>query len=470
MPKVFISHSTKDRLLVEREIIDLLNSHGIETWYSKDDIRTAEHFEKMIRQGLEACDWFLVAISPNAINSEWVRDEVHWALEERPGKVIPVLIGDCKPRDLHIRMGRIQQVDLLRDPNAKSRLLATWGIHLKPVDAPKADSRSEPATAAEGKDTSGKVATSADAAKFTTISCPQCGAKLRVPADLSPSDRVRCPRCKTALKIPSTRPEATPGKTDTSGPTARKKSYALISDIHSNLEALQAVLTEIGRQGVERVYCLGDVLGYGPNPCECVELMRRYPVVLLGDHDQAAMFDPEGFEPAAERAIFWARAQLEGHSDAEGLWGFLAERPRSHREDGLLFVHASPRNPMNEDVMPEDIYNERKMERLFDLVERSCFQGHTHVPGIFTEDRQFYSPEEVNHVYQLGKQKVMCNVGSVGQPRDGDWRACYAILEGNLVRFYRVEYDIETTIRKINAVPELDSSLGQCLRIASAPG
>src|SRR5580704_3397167 len=128
MPKVFVSHSTKDRVLVEREIISLLNAHGIETWYSKDNIRTADHFERTIRKGLESCDWFLVVMSPNAVDSEWVKDEVHWAVEERPGKLVPVLIGDCKPRDLHIRMGRIQYVDFLHDPDAGRRLLATWGI------------------------------------------------------------------------------------------------------------------------------------------------------------------------------------------------------------------------------------------------------------------------------------------------------------------------------------------------------
>ena len=87
---------------------------------------------------------------------------------------------------------------------------------------------------------------------------------------------------------------------------------ALISDIHSNLEALQAVLADIEKQSnVEKIYCLGDIVGYGPNPRECVDLIMQCPVVLLGNHDQGAMFDPEGFNPSAERAIFWTRAQLE---------------------------------------------------------------------------------------------------------------------------------------------------------------
>ena len=101
MPKVFISHSTRDRDFVEREIIALLSAHAIETWYCKDDIRTADEWERTIFKGLEACEWFLLCMSEHAAASEWVKDEVHWAIDERPGKIVPVLIGSCKPRDLH---------------------------------------------------------------------------------------------------------------------------------------------------------------------------------------------------------------------------------------------------------------------------------------------------------------------------------------------------------------------------------
>jgi diadenosine tetraphosphatase ApaH/serine/threonine PP2A family protein phosphatase len=243
---------------------------------------------------------------------------------------------------------------------------------------------------------------------------------------------------------------------------------AIISDIHSNLEALQAVLADIKAQGVETIYCLGDVVGYGPNPRECVDLIMSFPVVILGNHDQGAMFDPEGFNASAERAIFWTRAQLESpneRTDAkEKRWEFLAERPRSHREDGFLYVHGSARNPLNEYVFPEDIYNQRKMERIFALVERYCFQGHTHVPGVFTETMQFHSPDEIESVYRLDGRKTLCNVGSVGQPRDGDWRACYILLDDETIRYRRVEYDVDTTVKKIYAVPELENFLGDRLR------
>ena len=257
--------------------------------------------------------------------------------------------------------------------------------------------------------------------------------------------------------------------------TCRAVSYceipgvkAIISDIHGNLEALQAVLTDIKSQGIRDIYCLGDIVGYGPNPRECIDLVMECKLVILGNHDQGAMFDPEGFNPSAERAIFWTRAQLEASEgnrpQKEKRWEFLAERPRSHREEGLLFVHGSARNPLNEYVFPEDIYNQRKMERIFALVERYCFQGHTHVPGVFTEDMQFHSPDEIDYVWKLDGRKTLCNVGSVGQPRDGDWRACYVLLDADSIRYRRVEYDIDTTIQKIYAIPELENFLGDRLR------
>jgi predicted phosphodiesterase len=244
---------------------------------------------------------------------------------------------------------------------------------------------------------------------------------------------------------------------------------AIISDIHSNLEALQAVLEDIAQYQVEAIYCLGDVIGYGPNPRECLDLViDRCQVVLLGNHDQAVMFDPMQFNPTAERAIQWTRRQLETGSGnrqrQEQRWEFLAERPMRHREEHVLYVHGSARNPINEYVFPEDIYSPRKMEQIFALVERYCFQGHTHVPGLFTESLQFLSPEEVDYSYQLDGRKTLCNVGSIGQPRDGDWRACYVLLEDDTIYYRRVEYDVNTTIEKIYAVPELENFLGDRLR------
>ena len=116
----------------------------------------------------------------------------------------------------------------------------------------------------------------------------------------------------------------------------------------------------------------------------------------------------------AERAIFWTRKQLESgeREGNERRWDFLGELPRVHREPGLMFVHGSARNPLNEYVFPQDIYNQRKMERIFALVERYCFQGHTHIPGVFTESLNFISPEECDFVYTPEDSKALVNVGS----------------------------------------------------------
>ena len=166
---------------------------------------------------------------------------------------------------------------------------------------------------------------------------------------------------------------------------------ALISDIHSNLEALTAVLADIEAHGAQTIYCLGDVVGYGPNPRECLELvMQRCQVCVLGNHDQAALWDPREFNPTAEKAAFWTRKQLDApirnREAAELRWEYLAERPLKHKEGDFLYVHGSPRNPLNEYIFPEDIYNERKMTRVGELMERYCFAGHTHIPGAFVEE------------------------------------------------------------------------------------
>ena len=262
---------------------------------------------------------------------------------------------------------------------------------------------------------------------------------------------------------------------------------AIISDIHGNLEALEAVIQDIRTQGIKEIYCLGDIIGYGPNPRECIDLvMKHCQVTILGNHDQAALFDPEGFNAGAERAIFWTRHMLESGDPAgnERRWEFLGELPRMRREQDILFVHGSARNPLNEYVFPEDIYNQRKMERIFGLVDRHCFQGHTHIPGIFTEDNTFQSPDEFGFRWELGDKKMLCNVGSVGQPRDGNNQACYIVLhsstgdatpansdptgtartQSRVIEYRRVSYDFEKTIAKIYAIPELDNFLGDRLR------
>ncbi len=244
---------------------------------------------------------------------------------------------------------------------------------------------------------------------------------------------------------------------------------AIISDIHGNLEAVEAVLAHIKDQQVDEIFCLGDVIGYGPKPCECLDkVIDNCKVALLGNHDQGALFDPEGFNSGAERAIFWTRDQLENpkasRERTDERWDFLGALPRTHRDGDWLFVHGSARNPVNEYVFPEDIYNQKKMEKLFSLITRGCFQGHTHVPGVFTESRNFISPEEMNYVYDVTDQKFMVNVGSVGQPRDGDPRACYVIQEDQTITFHRVDYDIDVTSNLIYGIADLDNFLGDRIK------
>jgi diadenosine tetraphosphatase ApaH/serine/threonine PP2A family protein phosphatase len=243
---------------------------------------------------------------------------------------------------------------------------------------------------------------------------------------------------------------------------------AILSDIHANLEALEAVLADIAKEVVDSVFCLGDVVGYGPNPRECIDRVMSFDLTILGNHDQGALYDPEGFSSGAERAIFWTRDQLESaNGDPEQTakrWQFLSELPRTHREGPLTFVHGSVRNPLSEYVFPEDVHNVRKLERLFGLIDRYAFQGHTHVPGVFTEDGRFLSPDEVAGRYPLPNGKMMVNVGSVGQPRDGDPRACNILLTDQAIEFRRVPYPVEKTIEKIHAEPELDPFLGDRLR------
>lgn len=241
---------------------------------------------------------------------------------------------------------------------------------------------------------------------------------------------------------------------------------AIISDIHSNWEALQAVLQDAARHGAREVYCLGDLIGYGPNPRECLDLIRylEFPVVLMGNHDQAAIGQPHGFNPRAMEALNWTKKELfsPGPGPADGpeqRRRFLAQRPLTHQEGDFLYVHGSPRDPLHEYVYPEDASNARKMGEIFSRVTRYCFMGHTHIPGIFTPDLCFHSSEELSNGYRLNGDKILCNVGSVGQSRDGDARACYVLIENDVIQFRRIRYEMNVTAAKTRAIPQLDESM-----------
>jgi predicted phosphodiesterase len=266
--------------------------------------------------------------------------------------------------------------------------------------------------------------------------------------------------------------------------------YAIISDIHSNLEALQVVLSDIEQRGIEEIVCLGDIVGYGPNPRECLDLVReRCRFSIMGNHDHAVLYEPTNFNTPAERAAYWSRRELEREPDVaqrNARWSYLGELGVRRLENDILYVHASPRRPMNEYIFPEDVFtNPQKVMANFERMDgRVCFVGHTHQPGVFLDDPYFDPPGELpdHPYYEIEEERTIINVGSVGQPRDRDPRASYAIIhprntgEGaeslvaaalgctiEQVEFVRLEYDVEKTAEKINAIDELDPLLGERL-------
>jgi predicted phosphodiesterase len=209
--------------------------------------------------------------------------------------------------------------------------------------------------------------------------------------------------------------------------------WAILSDIHGHRRALEAVIADIGRFPVQRVICLGDIVGEGDHSGECIDLVRDFDVVLRGNWDQDAVRrqpDPSSFECEPDDENPWPAR-----------WRYLAGLPAQFIDGDFLFVHGSPRDPTNEYVFPEDVYNLRKMEKIFRLVPRHAFLGHTHVPGVFTHDHRFLSPADTSDVFRLGSSKTLVNVGSVGQPKDGDRRACYVLVDKDVVVFRRVEFE-----------------------------
>jgi predicted phosphodiesterase len=233
--------------------------------------------------------------------------------------------------------------------------------------------------------------------------------------------------------------------------------YLIISDIHSNLAAFEAVLADAG--SFDKVWCLGDVVGYGPDPNECVERLRDLPhVCVVGNHDWAAMgnMDTEDFNPDAKKACLWTREQLSP-SNLE----YLATLPKRLVEGEFTLVHGSPRQPIWEYILNPSIAH-ANFEH-FDT--RCCFVGHTHVPVVYrgpasggpdlghnpNQARAGENEEEL----AVGERRLIINPGSVGQPRDGDPRASYVILDSDPERnslnleYHRISYPVETTQKKM---------------------
>lgn len=212
--------------------------------------------------------------------------------------------------------------------------------------------------------------------------------------------------------------------------------YAVISDIHSNLEALRRVLSVIETKHVDEIICLGDVVGYGANPDEVVELVRKeVKYTVRGNHDDA-LFNAETFSiinSYAKAAITYTSGLL---SDRNFKW--LSGLPMTHKIDNVLLVHASPSEPNSWNYVLTE--SDAQIE-LSSFEEKICLIGHTHVPVIFKK------------VISESNVRELINVGSVGQPRDGDNRASFGIIDtGNFTyENFRVVYDYQTASDKIIA-------------------
>lgn len=213
---------------------------------------------------------------------------------------------------------------------------------------------------------------------------------------------------------------------------------AIISDIHSNLEALTRALLVIDQHHVDEIYCIGDVVGYGANPNECLDLVReRCSVILLGNHDKASvdLFEAADFTLHARLAIEWtARALANRHKE------FIRSLPLTAQLDDLFFVHASPYQPEQWHYVISDMDTEAAFEC---FTQRLCFIGHTHVAHVF--------PEEQSTQDRKGAPRAIINVGSIGQPRDSNPKLSFGLIDtvdGNYQNI-RTEYDNRTAAQKI---------------------
>ncbi len=226
--------------------------------------------------------------------------------------------------------------------------------------------------------------------------------------------------------------------------------YAIISDIHSNLAAFQAVLHDINGTGsIDRIWCLGDIVGYGPDPKECIELLRQYEhVCVAGNHDWGALekIDLNDFNPEAAAACRWTGQQL-GPDEID----YLANLPLTLQEGDFTLAHGSPREPIWEYLL--STYSARISFDYFQT--KYCLVGHSHVPAVFEQladsEDCFLAELSPDAPLILGENRQIINPGGVGQPRDGDPRAAYAIYdsEHGVIQHHRVPYDIDATQQKM---------------------
>jgi predicted phosphodiesterase len=228
---------------------------------------------------------------------------------------------------------------------------------------------------------------------------------------------------------------------------------ALFGDIHANLEALEAVLDDASRQGVTDYVCMGDIVGYNADPAACLERVKAMDCpTVKGNHDEDASgtHSLDNMNPVAAAALQWTRDQL---SEEQRQW---LRRLRMVRQvSDFTVVHSTLDQPANWNYVTNRFDAMSNFSYQFTQV---CFHGHTHVPRVYAKSDKVQEVAAESVAIEENT-KYFINVGSVGQPRDCDWRACYAIydLEHQLVVFRRVEYDLPRTQAKIIAagLPEM---------------
>jgi diadenosine tetraphosphatase ApaH/serine/threonine PP2A family protein phosphatase len=218
-------------------------------------------------------------------------------------------------------------------------------------------------------------------------------------------------------------------------------AIAIISDIHGNLEALSTALDYISGQGIKEIYCLGDVVGYGPNPNECVDIVRqKCKVTLMGNHDYAAigLARIEYFNQYAKMATYWTMDRLTKENQE-----FLKQLPFIYQTESMIMVHASPSKPSHWYYILSQ--NDARVE-MQSFKQNVCFVGHSHVPVVYSQTETFKGDVKIEP-----NEKYIVNVGSVGQPRDGDPRSCFVIFdpETGKVNYVRLKYEVERTYQKI---------------------
>lgn len=233
----------------------------------------------------------------------------------------------------------------------------------------------------------------------------------------------------------------------------KARRYAIISDIHANIEALDAVIADAKAQAVDTFVCLGDVVGYNAAPGECIRRIRELGCkVVKGNHDHYCSdpnVDLNDFQPNAASVIEWTRRNL---SSDDIRW--LHDLPLTAKVMGFTIVHSTLDTP---DHFRYAFDNRDAKDSFNCQTTRVCFHGHTHVPCIFIKQRDEEDILKLGPVSGLLEQgNYFINVGSVGQPRDGVPKACYCIysvesLSKMAIEFRRVDYDIESAVRRIEA-------------------